>query len=190
MERAPDRLALLEGHPALAGGPARVAAIGARELGPAARALARDLGGALARAGHVLRSGGSPGADQAFAAGAAAADGRVELVLPWPGFERAAWPPGALVEALDPERHRDWIALAAACRPDLAAVLEGAAPPAGDPRLRLARNPGILLGAGPVALCLAISPGPPAGGTAHALCCAGRASIPVLLIDAPREGAP
>jgi hypothetical protein len=45
----------------------------------------------LARLGWLLRSGGSPGADQAFYRGARAGGGRVELYLPWPGFEEPSW---------------------------------------------------------------------------------------------------
>lgn len=37
--------------------------------------------------GWVLRTGFSPGADQAFYNGARAAGGPIELHLPWPGFE-------------------------------------------------------------------------------------------------------
>jgi hypothetical protein len=39
----------------------------------------------------VLRTGASPGADQAFYRGARAVGGRIELYLPWPGFEAASW---------------------------------------------------------------------------------------------------
>lgn len=44
----------------------------------------------LAGGGHVLRTGGSPGADQAFHAGATAGGGDVELYLPWATFEARA----------------------------------------------------------------------------------------------------
>jgi hypothetical protein len=47
------------------------------------------LAARLARAGLTLRTGASPGADQAFARGAARAGGAVELYLPWPSFESA-----------------------------------------------------------------------------------------------------
>jgi hypothetical protein len=45
----------------------------------------------LARLGWVLRTGASPGADQAFYRGARHGGGRVELYLPWPGFEEDSW---------------------------------------------------------------------------------------------------
>jgi hypothetical protein len=44
----------------------------------------------LARRGWVLRTGLSPGADQAFHRGARRERGAVELYLPWPNFERDA----------------------------------------------------------------------------------------------------
>lgn len=71
--------------------PPTYAGIGAREtprdvLEPMERIAER-----MAREGWVLRTGMSPGADQAFYGGAQAVDGRVELYLPWPGFEAKAW---------------------------------------------------------------------------------------------------
>jgi len=47
----------------------------------------------LALAGWTLRTGLSPGADQAFCRGALAAGGHVELYLPWPDFQAHARPP-------------------------------------------------------------------------------------------------
>jgi len=44
----------------------------------------------LARKGWVLRTGLSPGADQAFHRGACAGGGRVELYLPWSRFQAHA----------------------------------------------------------------------------------------------------
>jgi hypothetical protein len=51
----------------------------------------RALAARLARRGLVLRSGISPGADQAFYGGALEARGRIELYLPCPGFQAGAW---------------------------------------------------------------------------------------------------
>jgi hypothetical protein len=48
------------------------------------------LGARFAREGLVLRTGASPGADQAFMHGAAKAGGRAELYLPCPRFEAGA----------------------------------------------------------------------------------------------------
>ncbi len=66
------------------------AGIGARETPPAALRLIENLATQLADAGWTLRTGLSPGADQAFHRGALRAGGRIELYLPWRGFEQAA----------------------------------------------------------------------------------------------------
>lgn len=66
------------------------AGIGSRATPSDVIKLLESLAEALARKGWVLRTGGSPGADQAFYRGARAARGQVELYLPWPGFEGAA----------------------------------------------------------------------------------------------------
>jgi hypothetical protein len=72
----------------------------------------------------LLRTGISPGADQAFFRGARAAAGRVELYLPWPGFEADAWAgarepevrvltaPSAEAHELAARFHPHWQALA------------------------------------------------------------------------------
>lgn len=39
------------------------------------------------RHGWILRTGGAPGADQAFERGAVLGDCEIEMYLPWPGFE-------------------------------------------------------------------------------------------------------
>jgi hypothetical protein len=61
--------------------------VGSRATPADALARIEVLAGRLARAGLTLRTGASPGADQAFASGAARAGGSVELYLPWPSFE-------------------------------------------------------------------------------------------------------
>jgi hypothetical protein len=53
--------------------------------------LMEAIAAKLGRRGWVLRSGASPGADQAFFRGARAAGAAVELYLPWPGFEECSW---------------------------------------------------------------------------------------------------
>lgn len=63
------------------------AGIGARETPPSVLSVMREIGVLMAEAGWALRTGFSPGADQAFYSGACSRDGRVELYLPWPGFE-------------------------------------------------------------------------------------------------------
>ncbi len=69
------------------------------------------LAARLARAGWTLRTGLSPGADQAFYAGALSAGGAIELYLPWPGFQAGA-------RAARAQEHR----VAAMQRPSAAAV--------------------------------------------------------------------
>lgn len=78
--------------------------IGSRRTPAAVLELMEAIAARRARAGLILRTGGSPGADQAFARGALAAGGRLELYLPWPGFEsdaRAAGEEGARMQTLE-----------------------------------------------------------------------------------------
>lgn len=73
-------------------GPAPVyAGIGSHCSPPDILGLVESLAATLARHGWVLRTGGSPGADQSFYRGAVAGRGVVELYLPWPDFEAHAW---------------------------------------------------------------------------------------------------
>jgi hypothetical protein len=67
-------------------GPTVYAGIGSRRTPRDVLELMRTIGAAMARRGWVLRSGGARGADQAFAAGARAAGGPIELYLPWSAF--------------------------------------------------------------------------------------------------------
>jgi hypothetical protein len=55
--------------------------------------LIESTAAGLAGEGWVLRTGLSPGADQAFYRGARSRGGTVELYLPWPGFEAQAREP-------------------------------------------------------------------------------------------------
>lgn len=77
------------GERARAGEP--YAGIGSRETPPDVLASMETLSATLAGRGAILRTGASPGADQAFYRGARAGGGRVELYLPWPGFEADSW---------------------------------------------------------------------------------------------------
>jgi hypothetical protein len=67
------------------------AGIGSRSTPAEVLVLIEAIAARVARDGWVLRTGSSPGADQAFYRGALAAGGAVELYLPWPGFEASAW---------------------------------------------------------------------------------------------------
>jgi hypothetical protein len=66
------------------------AGIGSRQTPPDVLALIEALAARLASDGWVLRTGLSPGADQAFYRGAMSGAGAVELYLPWPGFQSGA----------------------------------------------------------------------------------------------------
>ena len=66
------------------------AGIGSRQTPAAVLAAIEVAAARFAGQGWVLRTGMSPGADQAFYRGARAARGLVELYLPWPDFEAEA----------------------------------------------------------------------------------------------------
>lgn len=66
------------------------AGIGARDTPAGVLEAIEEIAARMARLGWALRTGMSPGADQAFFRGACAANGRAELYLPWPGFEEDA----------------------------------------------------------------------------------------------------
>jgi hypothetical protein len=76
------------------------AGIGSRETPADVLGVMESIAARLARRRWVLRTGASPGADQAFYRGARAAGGRVELFLPWPDFQANSWS-GADPRALD-----------------------------------------------------------------------------------------
>lgn len=62
------------------------AGIGSRETPAEVLAIMTALAAALARAGWTLRSGAAPGADTAFEDGARSVGGKMEIFLPWAGF--------------------------------------------------------------------------------------------------------
>jgi hypothetical protein len=68
--------------PVSAGDYAPYAGIGSRQTPPDICAACERIGSALASRGFTLRSGGAPGADDAFEAGAIAASGATEIYLP------------------------------------------------------------------------------------------------------------
>jgi hypothetical protein len=80
-----------------AGTPA-YAGVGSRSTPDDVLAEMKELAGRFARAGWVMRTGASPGADQAFYRGASSAGGAIELYLPWPSF-------AAQVRAADSGNH-------------------------------------------------------------------------------------
>ena len=88
------------------------AGIGSRDSPAEILELMEGLGRALALAGWKLRTGGAPGADQAFEAGCRASGEEPELWLPWEGFEgrRGRFPsPEAFLMAA--QLHPNWPAL-------------------------------------------------------------------------------
>ncbi len=63
------------------------AGIGARNTPKNILHLMKIFGILLASKGYILNTGGAKGADQAFAEGATLAEGKVNIVLPWPKYE-------------------------------------------------------------------------------------------------------
>lgn len=66
------------------------AGIGSRETPPEMLERMQQVAIALARRGWGLRSGGAPGADDAFETGALAAGGACQSFWPWRGFGRSS----------------------------------------------------------------------------------------------------
>jgi hypothetical protein len=101
------------------------AGIGSRGAPAAVLAQIACLACSLARAGWVLRTGASPGCDEAFFTGAVAAQGPVELYLPWADFREQLWratdprmlrvlgEPTAAARRLAARTHPDWRTLEA-----------------------------------------------------------------------------
>lgn len=127
----------------------------------------------LAEQGHTLRSGGAPGADQAFEKGCDAAGGKKAIFIPWNGFQNrnARIEVGVLagVEARALE-------LAAELHPNWAACSDAA-------RKLHARNCYQILGSGldsPVSDVVCWTPnGSGKGGTGQALRLARKLGIPI-----------
>lgn len=164
---------------ALSGGPCRVAAVGPREIPEGIGAECVALGAALARAGHVVISGGASGADRAFIAGAAqVAVANAEIVAPWEAHNRADHPVGVCRRVYAPQRHGRWLDLAAAVHPAWDVCSAGA-------RALHARNSGILLGeetADIAALVVAVVRRRRTGGTEQTLRAAAHLGIPIRIV--------
>lgn len=153
--------------------PTFYAGIGSRETPIGILALMEILAFRLAEQGHTLRSGGAPGADQAFEKGCDAAGGKKAIFIPWNGFQNrnARIEVGVLagVEAraleLASELHPNWAACSDAAR-----------------KLH-ARNCYQILGSGldsPVSDVVCWTPnGSGKGGTGQALRLARRLGIPI-----------
>ncbi len=169
--------------------PSAYAGIGSRETPAEVLALMELLARALAQRDWTLRSGMSPGADQAFYRGAVRGVGKIELFLPWPGFEadvliRGVGPEPLIQEQASPAAHE----MAASFHPDWEKV-------SAVERDLLARDIHEVLGrdlAAPVALVLCWTPdgdldgnGPRAGGTGQTLRVANAHAVPVLNLARP-----
>jgi hypothetical protein len=164
------------------------AGIGSRQTPPPVLELIETIAAMLARDGWVLRTGMSPGADQAFYRGARAGRGRVELYLPWPGFEAQARDEDEGEEVRElAEPSAAAYELSARFRPGQTGLDTEL-----DPRARdlLARDAHQVLGADlatPVGFVVCWTPdssldgsGPGAGGTGQALRIANASRIPAF----------
>lgn len=163
------------------------AGVGSRKAPEQALRLARRVAARLAELGWGLRTGGAPGMDRAFEEGARKAGGRVEVFLPWPGYEgyREDDPAVALVRPTA-EAYR----VAAEHHPAWEKLGRGV-------RALMARNSHQVLGpdlGDPVAFLVCWTPdgaeektGPETGGTGQAIRLAVAKGIPVF--NLAREGA-
>lgn len=79
--------------------------IGSRETPDEIIKLMMNIGATLARHGWTLRSGHADGADMAFEDGAKLNQGKMEIYLPWQGFNHAPSLMGYIVHH-DPEAER------------------------------------------------------------------------------------
>jgi hypothetical protein len=166
------------------------AGIGARDTPPSVLAAMESIAAKLGREGWTLRTGLSPGADQAFMAGARAAGGRVELYLPWPDFEAHVDRGDAERVRVTPSPSEDAHALAARFHP----CWDRLAAPA---RRLLARDGYQVLGADlatPARLLICWTPdgsldgvARESGGTGQALRIAHSFAVPVLNLARPEH---
>ena len=164
------------------------AGIGSRETPSDVLELIESIAATLARRGWVLRTGGSPGADQSFYRGARGTHGQVELYLPWPSFEAPARREEESEVCLFPRPSDDAYALAARFHPGW----DGLSPAA---RHLLARDGHQVLGADlatPVQFVVCWTAdgsldgsGPRSGGTGQALRIAHHHGLPVLNLARP-----
>lgn len=137
----------------------------------------------------MMRTGMSPGADQAFYRGAVAAQGRIELYLPWPAFQAHARSPSEDLHVFVQAEPTDAAySLAASFHPSWAAL-------SSDARRLRARDVHQVLGGdllSPVALVVCWTQdgsvdgaGPCVGGTGQALRIAHHRGIAVLNLARP-----
>ena len=177
------------------------AGIGARETPTVMLDAMEELARRLASSGWTLRTGFSPGADQAFARGAMQAGGEIELYLPSPGFESQAL--SLLVGDAPGSRGRGGGAVRVLSRPtaqarQMAMEFHPAWHALDEPaRLLRSRDVHEILGEDledPVAMVICWTPdgsidgrGPGAGGTGQALRVADAHAVPVYNLARPEH---
>lgn len=153
--------------------PTAYAGIGSRRTPIGILSLMEIMATRLAEQGHILRSGGAPGADQAFEKGCDIADGRKEIFIPWNGFQnRNARTEVGVLAGVDPRA----LELAAEIHPNWSACSDAA-------RKLHARNCYQILGVNldtPVSDVVCWTPGGKGGGgTGQALRLARKLEIPI-----------
>ena len=96
----------------------RIACIGSRQTPPDILTCRERVGAQIVGAGHIIVTGNASGADQAWARGGNSVDPtRVELCLPWQGFEHQAIVQGNVVRVFTDGADQQYRALAAAVHP-------------------------------------------------------------------------
>ncbi len=155
------------------------AGVGSRKTPEEVLRLMEKIAARLAALGFTLRSGGAPGADQAFERGARRVGGKVEVFIPWPGFE--GYRPGPEVSLYSPQA----VSMAAELHPAWKKLSEGA-------RKLMARNCHQVLGASltnPVEFVICWTPDGAetaaecsltTGGTGQAIRLASKWGVPVV----------
>jgi hypothetical protein len=158
------------------------AGVGSRETPPDVLVLMEQIADRLAAEGWTLRSGNAPGADQAFARGhlRTGCNDRIEIYLPWKGFEAAAlngWEDAIVAR---PEPQPEAYPIAEEFHPNWAALKRGG-------RALQARNVHQVLGPdvtypGPVSRAIVCwTPGARGGGgTGQAIRIARNFAVPVF----------
>lgn len=175
------------------------AGIGARETPAEILEAMEVIARGMAETGWTLRTGLSPGADQAFYRGAIEAGGAVELYLPWPGFEEAAACRDAQRGHGEPAQESVQVLVRAtpAARRMASSFHPSWAELDAQTRLLRSRDVHQVLGEGlddPVAVVICWTPdgsldgrGPGAGGTGQALRVAHAHGIPVYNLARPEH---
>ena len=152
----------------------KYAGIGSRSTPSGVLALMREIGRQNAEAGWLLRSGGADGADSAFEQGCHSVGGKMEIFLPWAGFNKNR----SNLCTVKPEAFQ----LASQIHPAWNILSYGA-------KKLHARNCYQILGSSlddPVECVICWTPnGEAVGGTATAIALAGRYKIPVYNLGLP-----